>query len=427
MSKLPLQCIYMMERSCNLEAYKGEENVWKTVCSMDDKIPVNYDTIEQLFDDERAWMDSPAKQNIPTKVLLLDNKKSMLVNIFLKQFKEQNPEIVAMIREGNIAHERLRGLQKIMPDVETMRPILEYTGEKDQLGYAEQFYLELHALDGYRIRIDAMVLRLDFEVFLDQMKPLIAMFMKTCESLMKNDSLKVFLRYVLHTGNFINTGKYCGNAVGFRMSSLVQLMDFRANKPRVTLLHYLVNEAEKKNSDATAFVDELYPDLNFLSRFKLNDLTEEISAMNDSVTKIEEKLASSTDDVKRQFQDFIQKVSVELDKVKDGKAGIVEFSKKLAAQFCEDEASFKLEEFLRMITSFCSMVKQCQKENEQRRVHDEKAERLRKSQTDETKRKEPRKVPSQEEDGCIIDNLLAEIRKGYTLRKSPKKKIEFRC
>ncbi|KAH3836360.1 hypothetical protein DPMN_109730 [Dreissena polymorpha] len=45
----------------------------------------------------------------------------MSVNIFLKQFKEHNPKIVAMIREGNdtnIGNERLRGLQKILPDAE---------------------------------------------------------------------------------------------------------------------------------------------------------------------------------------------------------------------------------------------------------------------------------------------------------------------
>ncbi|KAH3836359.1 hypothetical protein DPMN_109729 [Dreissena polymorpha] len=45
-------------------------------------------------------------------------------------------------------------------------------------------------------------------------------------------------------------------------------MDTRANKPRVTLLHYLVNEAEKKNRDAIAFVEKLDSDLNFLSRFE---------------------------------------------------------------------------------------------------------------------------------------------------------------
>ena len=65
---------------------------------------------------------------------------------------------------------------------------------------------------------------------------------------------------------FYFQGKYAGNAVGFRISSLTKLTDTRANKPRVTLLHYVVNEAEKKHSNAIAFVDELFPDLNHLSR-----------------------------------------------------------------------------------------------------------------------------------------------------------------
>jgi len=50
---------------------------------------------------------------------LLDNKKSMSVNIFLKQFKEDNAHIVEMIRKGDvtvIGSERLRGLQKILPE-----------------------------------------------------------------------------------------------------------------------------------------------------------------------------------------------------------------------------------------------------------------------------------------------------------------------
>ena len=51
--------------------------------------------------------------------MLLDNKKSMSVNIFLKQFKQNNKDIVAMIKDGDmnkIGNERLRGLQKILPD-----------------------------------------------------------------------------------------------------------------------------------------------------------------------------------------------------------------------------------------------------------------------------------------------------------------------
>ena len=46
-------------------------------------------------------------------------KRSMNVNIFLKQFRLPNDEIVAMVKEGKaeeINAERLRGLLKIMPE-----------------------------------------------------------------------------------------------------------------------------------------------------------------------------------------------------------------------------------------------------------------------------------------------------------------------
>lgn len=64
-------------------------------------------------------------------MLLLDNKKSMSVNIFLKQFKEDNAHIVAMIREGDvtkIGNERLRGLQKILPDSDDVSSVKDVFG-----------------------------------------------------------------------------------------------------------------------------------------------------------------------------------------------------------------------------------------------------------------------------------------------------------
>ena len=62
-------------------------------------------------------------------MLLLDNKKSMSVNIFLKQFKQNNKEIVAMIKEGDVSkigNERLRGLQKILPESEDVSGTFYY-------------------------------------------------------------------------------------------------------------------------------------------------------------------------------------------------------------------------------------------------------------------------------------------------------------
>ncbi|KAL4230753.1 hypothetical protein ACF0H5_011128 [Mactra antiquata] len=410
-----------------------EGNVWKEVCSMDDQIPVNYDIIEQLFCQKQIEQSQKSEQStkVPTKVLLLDNKRSMSVNIFLKQFKEGNTEIVAMIHKGDvnqIGNERLRGLQKILPESEDLKPILAYDGDKSLLGNAEKFYLELHGLDGYKLRIDALVLKLDFETFIENTKPLIEKYMKTSRALMENDSLKVFLRFVLHTGNFINAGKFSGNAVGFRISSLTKLMDTRANKPRFTLLHYLVNEAEKKNSNAIAFVDELFTDLAYLTRHTLENMNTEIHEISTTVVSIDKKLETSTEDVKAQFEEFIKAAKTEVGEVKEGMTKINDISTNVAAHFCENESNFKLEEFLSIMKTFCEKVQQCQKENEQRRIQEEKQEKRRKAQAEvkPSAKKGPKKLPS-EEDGCIIDKLLVEIRKGYSLRKSPKKANESKC
>lgn len=85
-----------------------------------------------------------------------------------------------------------------------LKPILDYSGDHDQLGNAEQFYLELHGLQNFSLRIDAMVLRLDFKVTVERIKPAIGMYIETCKNLMENEDLKIFLRFVLHTGNFLN-------------------------------------------------------------------------------------------------------------------------------------------------------------------------------------------------------------------------------
>ena len=50
------------------------------------------------------------------------------------------------------------------------------------------------------------------------------------------------------------------------MSSLLKLIETRANKPRMTLLHYLVQEAEKEDKDVLQFAQELQPTLTAASR-----------------------------------------------------------------------------------------------------------------------------------------------------------------
>nr|KAG5685518.1 hypothetical protein BaRGS_024255 [Batillaria attramentaria] len=345
----------------------SDDNLWKEVLEMDDKVKVRYDLIEELFCQKAA---APAKTQeqpkakVPTEVNLLDTKRSMNANIFLKQFKASNEEVVRMIKEGQqarIGAERLRGLQKIMPEKDEVEMIRNYDGDKEKLGNAEKFYMLLAQLPGYKMRVEGMLLKEDFRVAMDALKPNVDVIISACEQLMDSETLKGFLRYVLHTGNFINAGGYAGNALGFKVASLTKLMDTRANKPRVTLLHHLVGEAEKEAKDVLEFAKELLPTLTDASRLNVDNLTAEGKQLEGSVNKLETQVTAADKDVQDQFNAFIKSAQEELEETKAKMEKVADLTKKLCAHFCENEKTFKLEECLNIFKTFCEKVIQCKK------------------------------------------------------------------
>ncbi|KAL5011361.1 hypothetical protein ScPMuIL_009912 [Solemya velum] len=407
------------------------KTVWNEVLDMTDGIEVHYATIEQLFAKKVPEKLKPdiKQTKMPTEVTLLDTKRSMNANIFLKQFKAKNPDIVAMIREGDvekIGPERLRGLQKILPESDEITLIKGYDGDKTKQGNAEKFYLLLSDLPGYKTRIDGMVLKDEFSVTMETLVPNVETIIGASNSLMENESLKVFLRFVLETGNFLNAGGYAGNAVGFKITSLSKLMDTRANKPRITLLHFLVSEAEKENKTAISFADDLYPALLASSKWTVDNLKAEYKRLSSEVQRLDKQVQPSTEEIKEQFNGFLQKSKDELSLLKQRFETIDTLTKKLAMHFCENDSKFRMEECLTSMMSFCEKVKQCLRENEQRRVQEEKAERRKKDREMMLAKKGSKSAEvAKEEDGCIIDRLLSDIRKGYKLRKaSPTKTNE---
>uniref|UniRef100_A0A2C9K4F2 FH2 domain-containing protein n=1 Tax=Biomphalaria glabrata TaxID=6526 RepID=A0A2C9K4F2_BIOGL len=363
------------------QSLNKEDSVWKEVLAMEDKVEVHYDQIEQLFCQKIAETkpEEPVKVKTPTQVNLLDMKRSMNANIFLKQFsKMSHEEIVNLIKEGDpskIGAERLRGLQKILPDNDEVAMINNYKGDVNQLGNAERFYLLLSKLSGFKIRVEGMLLKDDFQGAMESLLPNVDCLIVACDNLMDNKSLKSFLRYVLHAGNFINAGGYAGNALGFKMSSLNKLSDTRANKPRVTLLHYLVEEAEKEQEEILQFADQLLPSLKEASRLTVDNLNSELKLLEKNVKKLEIQVSQSDGDIKDYFDQFIKEANIKVNLVQGKLVQIQELTLKLSHHFCEPEKGFKLEECLNNFYTFCQKVKQCEKDNEQRKVQEERAEK----------------------------------------------------
>ena len=80
---------------------------------------------------------------------LLDRMRSLNINIFLKQFRSSNEEIVEMVREGDhevFGAEKLKGLVKILPEQDEIEMLKSFDGDKNRLGNAERFLLQLVAV-----------------------------------------------------------------------------------------------------------------------------------------------------------------------------------------------------------------------------------------------------------------------------------------
>ena len=62
-------------------------------------------------------------------------------------------------------------------------------------------------------------------------------------------------------------GGYAGDAQGFKVASLNKLTDTRSSQPQVTLLHYLVEEAEEEDHQLLDFVEGIGDTLRHASRW----------------------------------------------------------------------------------------------------------------------------------------------------------------
>ncbi|XP_067944718.1 inverted formin-2-like isoform X2 [Watersipora subatra] len=411
-----------------------EQNVWAQVAKAKDKVEPNYGRVEELFCQKvigKTESSAPEeKKKKSEEITLLDPKKSMNVNIFMKQFKMPNSEVVVKIKKGaaeELGQEKLLGLMKILPTSEEIETIKSFSGDVTKLGSAEKFFRELVGLSDFKLRIETMIIQTEFSSIETEITADLQLYQKAINETMGNPSLDEFLRLVLRLGNFINTGKYSGDAQGFKISSLSKLMDTKANRARVTLLHYIVEEIVKQDQNVLNFVQNLGPVLKAISRTTLDQQEAEINQIKSKVTSISARIKNADEEVIGLYEKYISEVDEKLEQLSKQYATVKENSIKLAKFFCEEVKGFNVDEFFGNLNSFLDKVVQCKKDNEQRRLQEERIMRKKKEQeSDALKRKSMGgsvKVSHknslqkmQETEVNLVDMLLGEIRQGTTLR-----------
>ncbi|XP_065209614.1 inverted formin-2 isoform X2 [Planococcus citri] len=386
----------------------GKHNIWSEVARSHQHSPMadlDWSEMEGLFCQQAppstvvSCQSSPKlsrnefnesgdrRRKEPSEIVLLDGKRSLNVNIFLKQFRCSNEDIIQIIREGghdDIGAEKLRGLLKMLPEIDELEMLKAFDGNKTKLANAEKFLLELVEVPNYKLRIESMLLKEEFASNMSYLEPSINSMIVAGEDLMTNKALQEVLYMVICAGNFLNSGGYAGNAAGVKLSSLQKLTDIRANKPGMNLIHYVAMQIEKKRKDLMRFTDDMSA-LEDAAKTTVEQLQNEVQALENRIQKIKKQveLPSTENEIKDQMRDFLKIAEQEVSTLQHDLRELEMVRKTLADFFCEDPATFKIEECFKIFHVFCVKFKQAVAENERRRIQEEQASARRKQREEQ--------------------------------------------
>lgn len=80
---------------------------------------------------------------------ILDSRRSLNLNIFLRQFRSSHEDVLRSLARGEAdkwGADKLRSLIKFLPEEEEMKQLKEFDGDRSRLGVAERFCIELASI-----------------------------------------------------------------------------------------------------------------------------------------------------------------------------------------------------------------------------------------------------------------------------------------
>ncbi|XP_078130469.1 inverted formin-2-like isoform X3 [Sander vitreus] len=333
-------------------AVTAQQSLW-TSPSVDSVEP-DYCSIEQLFSLPPTETKTRTKAKTePKEISFIDAKKSLNLNIFLKQFKCSHEDFVSLIRRGDRSRfdvEVLKQLIKLLPEKHEVENLKSLQVDRDKLASVDQFYLQLLDVPSYSLRIECMLLCEESSCVLETLKPKAELLDRACQSVKESVRLPSFCKLILSVGNFLNYGTHTGNAEGFKIATLLKLTETKANKSRITLLHHILEEAEQNHPDLLNLPDDLEI-CEKAAGVNLESIQSESSSLMNRLINCEKKVSCSSD-LKEQYLPPIQESLQACEQLRQMLSSVEDRRTDLCVYLCEDSSSFSVDELFSTIKTF---------------------------------------------------------------------------
>ncbi|NWS80297.1 FHDC1 protein, partial [Toxostoma redivivum] len=359
------------------EQVRGKNNIWTIAARPQYQIDTK--TIEELFgqqeeakpqDSRNRSLKSSFKET-KEEVSILDAKRSMNIGIFLKQFKKSAESIIEDIYHGRsqpYGSELLHEFLKLLPEGEEVKKLKAFDGDVSKLSQADFFMYLLIQVPNYALRIEAMVLEREFSPSCASLQDDMKIIRRATKELMTCEELHSILHLVLQAGNIMNAGGYAGNAVGFKLSSLLKLADTKANKPGMSLLHFVALEAQKKDAALLNFSEKIRS-VHDAARLSIDSVEAELHSLSVKTRSVKDSIRPDPK-LFYQMENFLQFAVRHLKELEHQKGELQKEGNALIDFFCEDKETMKLNECFQIFRDFCIRFNTAVKENREREIQE---------------------------------------------------------
>lgn len=307
----------------------------------------------------------------PDRVHLVDLRRANNTEIMLTKVKMPLPDMMAAalaMDESILDADQVENLIKFCPTKEEMELLKNYTGDKENLGKCEQFFLELMKVPRVESKLRVFLFKIQFNSQVSDFRKSLNTVNSACEEVRNSYKLKEVMRRILQLGNALNQGTARGSAVGFKLDSLLKLTDTRATNNKMTLMHYLCKAFASRSPALLDFHKE-FVSLEAASKIQLKSLAEEMQAIIKGLEKVKQELAASENDgpvseiFRKTLKEFVGVAETEVVSVTNLYSTAGRNADALALYFGEDPARCPFEQVTATLLNFVRLFKKAHEEN----------------------------------------------------------------
>ncbi|CAK8565252.1 unnamed protein product [Lathyrus sativus] len=320
----------------------------------------------------------------PEKITLVDLRRAYNTEIMLTKVKMPLPDMMAAVLaldDSVLDVDQVENLIKFCPTKEEMDLLKAYTGDKENLGKCEQFFMELMKVPRVEAKLRVFCFKIQFQCQITEFNKCLNLVNSACEEVRNSVKLKEIMKKILYLGNALNQGTARGSAVGFKLDSLLKLTDTRASNSKMTLMHYLCKVLAEKSPALLDFHLDL-GSVDTASKIQLKSLAEEMQAITKGLEKVNQELAASESDgpvsevFRKTLKDFVNEGKSQVDSATRLYSDVGRNADALAQYFNEDPARCPFEQVTATLLNFIRMFLKAHDENiKQAELEKKKAEK----------------------------------------------------